>query len=139
MTQRILYVEDNPNNMLLVQRIVEADGYTLLPAKNGASGWETAVTERPDLILMDLHLPGSMTGFDLTRKIKQNADLGHIPIIALTAFGNAEAEQACLDAGCDGFLTKPADIRQIRATLRQYLPQPVTKQERNTAVTYAYI
>ena len=139
MTQRILYVEDNPNNMLLVQRIVEADGYTLLQAKDGESGWETAVTERPDLILMDLHLPGSMTGFDLTRKIKQNADLRHIPIIALTAFGNAEAEQACLEAGCDGFLTKPADIRQIRATLRQYLPQPVTTRERGTAVTYAYI
>ncbi len=139
MTQRILYVEDNPNNMLLVQRIVEADGCTLLPAKDGESGWETAVTERPDLILMDLHLPGSMTGFDLTRKIKQNANLRHIPIIALTAFGNAEAEQGCLDAGCDAFLTKPADIRQIRAILRQYLPQPVAMTKRDTAVTYAYI
>ncbi len=139
MTQRILYVEDNPNNMLLVQRIVEADGYTLLQAKDGESGWETAVTERPDLILMDLHLPGSMTGFDLTRKIKQNTDLRHIPIIALTAFGNAEAEQSCLDAGCADFLTKPADIRQIRATLRQHLPQPVVTTEQDTAVTYAYI
>jgi CheY-like chemotaxis protein len=145
MAKQILYVEDNPNNMLLVKRIVEAEGHTLLEATNAADGWQVAVTHIPDLILMDLHLPGNVSGFDLTRKIKQNAMLSQIPVVALTAFGLAEAEQAALEAGCAGFLHKPADIRQIRATIHRYLEtpaefpayQPVTQPQ--TAVTYAFI
>lgn len=121
MKKRILYVEDNPNNMLLVRRIVEADGFEFLGATEAESGWETAVSEQPDLILMDLHLPGEMNGFDLTSKIKQHPQLAHIPIIALTAFHSGAAEQSAIDAGCSGFLRKPADIRQIRAVLHQHL------------------
>ena len=140
MTQRILYVEDHPNNRLLVQRIVEAEGFTFLTAVDGESGWETAVSQKPDLILMDLHLPGTLNGFQLTQKITQYAPLAHIPIIALTAFGNDEAEQAALDAGCIDFLRKPADIRQIRQTIHQYLNEsPLVITESDTAVTFNYI
>ena len=138
MRKCILYVEDNPNNMLLVRRLVEADGFELLEATEAESGWQTAVSEQPDLILMDLHLPGEMNGFDLTSKIKQHPQLAHIPILALTAFHSAEAEQSALDAGCSGFLRKPADIRQIRAVLHQYLVKPNVAVHTDTAV-YTYI
>lgn len=138
MRKRILYVEDNPNNMLLVRRIVEADGFELLEATEAQAGWETAVSELPDLILMDLHLPGEMNGFDLTSKIKQDPQLEHIPIIALTAFHSAAAEQSALDAGCTDFLKKPADIRQIRAVLHQYLVKTNVAVHTDTAV-YTYI
>lgn len=124
MKKRILYVEDNANNMLLVKRILEAEGHLLLEATDAVSGWETAVFARPDLILMDLCLPGLFDGFELTRRIKQHPDLNHIPIVALTAWDDQEAEAKAMAAGCNGFLRKPADIRQIRATLRQFLDDP---------------
>jgi two-component system cell cycle response regulator DivK len=142
MKKRILYVEDHPNNRLLVQRIVEAEGMIFLTAVDGESGWQAASSQNPDLILMDLHLPGSLNGFELTQKIKNQAPLAHIPIIALSAFGNDEAEQAALAAGCVDFLRKPADIRQIRQTIHKYLEQAqpnLTEVESATAVTYNYI
>ncbi len=139
MTKRILYVEDHPNNRLLVERIVQAEGLTFLAAEDGETGWHTAVSQSPDLIFMDLHLPGNITGFDLTRQIKANPQLSHIPIIALTAFGSEEAEEAALAAGCDAFLCKPADIRQIRAVMYQYLGEPQFVPQQETAVVYAYI
>lgn len=121
MPKRILYVEDNANNMLLVQRLLTAEGHQMLSAVNAAEGWETAVAERPDLILMDLHLPGEMNGLALTQLIKQQPELAHIPIVALTAHHSAEVETAALAAGCAGFLHKPADLRQIRQTLHTFL------------------
>jgi two-component system cell cycle response regulator DivK len=138
MCKRILYVEDNPRNMLLVRRILEAEGHELLEAADGESGWETAVTHKPDFILMDLRLPGDISGFELTRRIKAHPDLRHIPIVALTAYGNDLAQEKALAAGCADFLTKPADIREIRATLRKFFdPEPLVEQE--TAVHYAFI
>ncbi|MCP4418539.1 MAG: response regulator [Chloroflexi bacterium] len=121
MTKRILYVEDNLNNVLLVQRLLVADGHKLLVAPDATVGLETAVTQQPDLILMDLNLPGEMNGLELTRQIKQNPQLQHIPIVALTAHDNVEVEAAALAAGCVNFLRKPADLRQIRQTLQTYL------------------
>ncbi len=123
---RILYVEDHPQNMLLVRRIVEAEGYELLEAENGTAGWETAVSQKPNLILMDLHLPGAISGVELTQKLKQDKQLQGIPVIALTAYGHGAVEEMAMAAGCDAFLHKPADIRQIRAAIRQHLnlPQP---------------
>lgn len=119
MHKRILYVEDNPQNMLLVRRILEVAGYELLEATDGEAGWQTAVHEHPDLILMDLRLPNGMSGFDLTRRLKASPQLKDIPVIALTAVDTAE--ELALSAGCDGFLRKPADIRQIRAVIHQHL------------------
>jgi len=121
MAKQILYVEDNPNNVLLVQRIVAAEGHRLLVASDAVTGWETAVTHQPDLILMDLHLPGEMNGLELTQRLKQQSDLKDIPIVALTAHDSVEVETAALAAGCSGFLRKPADLRQIRQTLHTFL------------------
>lgn len=138
MPKQVLYVEDNPNNRLLVQRIVEAEGLRFLAAADGQTGWTTAVAHRPDLIFMDLHLPGHLSGLDLTRQLKNSA-LAHIPIVVLTAFGHAEAEAAAVRAGCDGFLHKPADIRQIRQLLGHYLGELCPAHLLDTAVHLAYI
>lgn len=121
MTKRILYVEDMPQNMLLVRRIMEALGHELLEAADGETGWEAIVSHRPDLILMDLLLPGDISGFELIRRIKSHPQLNRIPVVALTAYGYDEVEQTALTAGCDGFLCKPADIRQIRAAINRFL------------------
>ena len=120
MKRRILYVEDNPNNLLLIRRILQAEGLVMLEAVDGEEGWKVAVRERPDLIFMDLLMPG-MDGFELTHKIKNTPELSHIPIIILTAYGNPEMERKATEVNCDGFLYKPADILQIQATLRQFL------------------
>ncbi|MEM7335821.1 MAG: response regulator [Chloroflexota bacterium] len=139
MSKQILYVDDNLPNRLLVKRIVEAEGYTLLEAEDAVNGWETAVANTPDLILMDLHLPGDSSGYDLTRRIKMTPNLSHIPIVAITAHGHSEAEAQAMSAGCIGFLHKPADIRQIRQTLRQYLNLSTAGIVESTAPSYAYI
>lgn len=138
MDKKILYVDDNLPNRLLVKRIVEAEGYTLLEAADAEMGWETAVAYEPQLILMDLHLPGRMNGFDLTRRIKMSATLSHIPIVAITAHGHTEAEAKAMAAGCIGFLHKPADIRQIRAVVRQFLNGATAKIIESTAPSYIY-
>ena len=116
----VLYVEDNPRNMLLVKRILEADGHTMLEATDGRAGWQMALSERPSLILVDLHLPGAMSGFDLIRRLKQHPTLQQTPVIVLTAYGEGEVERAARAAGCDEFLVKPADIRQIRAAINRF-------------------
>ncbi|RMH00961.1 MAG: response regulator [Chloroflexi bacterium] len=140
MSKRVLYIEDNPRNMLLVQRIVEAEGHEFIGAVDGESGWKTAVSAHPDLILMDLRLPGEITGFELTRRIRQHEPLHHTPIIAVTAYGSDEAEKRARAAGCDGFLCKPADIRQIQALLREYLGQkPAIKQTAPEAAKVSYV
>ena len=79
----------------------------------------------PDLILMDLRLSGDLSGFELTRRIKDAPELQHIPIIALTAYDTAE--NLALAAGCNDFLRKPADIRQIRSVIHQYLNTPTSE------------
>jgi CheY-like chemotaxis protein len=118
--RRILYIEDDPDNMLLVRRIIQTEGHEMLEAFDGESGWNVAMRERPDLIFMDLFLPG-MDGFELTRKIKNTPKLRHIPVVVLTAYGHPEMERKAKEAGCDGFLHKPAGIRQIQEVLRQFL------------------
>lgn len=120
MRKRILYIEDNPSNMLLVRRIIEAEGYEMLEAADGETGWDTIARERPDFILMDLYLPG-IDGLELTRIVKSDPQLHSIPIVVLTAHGDVEIEEAARRAGCDGFLHKPANVQQIRDTLRQFL------------------
>lgn len=138
MAKKILYVEDNFKNRLLVKRIVIAEGYEYEEAETGEAGWEAITAQKPDFILMDLRLPGEISGFELTRRIKAHPELQNIPIVVLTAYGNEQAENRAKAAGCDGFLTKPADIRQIRATLNQFLT-PEVRIKNKTTISYAFI
>ena len=120
MKKRVLYVDDNPNNRLLVKRILQAEGHEMIEAVDGESGWDTVVREAPDFIFVDLLMPGA-DGFELTRQIKSTPELSHIPIVTLTAYGSPETEKIAKEAGCDGFLHKPAKASQIQTILRQFL------------------
>lgn len=120
MKKRILYVEDNPNNMLLIRRIMQAEGHELLEAVDAESGWNLIMAQRPDFILLDLSLPG-IDGLELTRIVRADPDLQSIPIVALTAHGDADIERMAREAGCNEFLHKPAKIQQIRDAIDRYL------------------
>jgi len=124
MAKRILYVEDHLNNMLLVKRIVRAEGHQFIGAADGEKGWEMILEENPDLIFVDLWLPGQVDGFELLRRLKSDPMRKHIPTIVLTAYVGSEVEIQAKTAGCDGFLQKPADIRQIQSIIREYLKLP---------------
>jgi two-component system cell cycle response regulator DivK len=104
MSKRILCVEDNPQNMRLVRKILTHQGYEVLEAENGLIGVQIALEQQPDLILMDVNLP-DIDGLEATQRIKQKAR--QIPIVALTANAMFGDEERCLAAGCDGYISKP--------------------------------
>jgi len=125
MTHNILYIEDNPDNMMLVQRALEARGYRLLKAVNGLSGLDTAEREEVDLILLDINLP-DIDGYEVARRLRHSPkpSLLHIPIIAITANAlKGDAEKA-LDAGCDVYMSKPINIRELWARVEAFVPMP---------------
>ena len=101
--------------------ISEPDFNVVCEAGDGRDAIQCIEAHQPDLILMDLRLPGEIDGFELTRRIKADPQLSQIPVIVLTAYGDAEAQEKAKAAGCEDFLHKPADIRQIQAVLRQFL------------------
>jgi two-component system, cell cycle response regulator DivK len=117
--RKILIVEDVEYNRDLLVQLLE-DEYEILTAADGAAGIEAAARERPDLILMDLSLPG-VDGWEATRRLKAQSATENIPVIALTAHamqGDEERARAC---GCDDYLTKPIDEDQLFATLARLL------------------
>jgi len=120
MNRRLLYIEDNPSNLLLVRRIMQAMSIDMLEAIDGESGVELALREHPDLLLVDLDLPG-IDGIEVIRRIKANPTVRHVPIIVLTSHGDTENERRANAVGCSAFLRKPADIRQIRATISRFI------------------
>jgi CheY-like chemotaxis protein len=130
MAKQILYVEDHLNNMLLVKRIVEAEGHSFLTSPEGEGGWQLAVKHKPDLIFVDLRLPGEIDGYELLRWLKADTMLKDIPAVVITAYGKGDAEDRARQAGCDGFLHKPADIRQIREVIRRYVGPPAHEEKR---------
>jgi len=112
MSGRILIVDDNPINLKLASEILLASGYTIDEAINADQAQKLLVTLLPDLILMDIALPG-MDGLSLTRIIKADPRLGHVPVVALTAFAMQGDDRKAADAGCDGYITKPIDTRKF--------------------------
>jgi two-component system, cell cycle response regulator DivK len=120
MTTHILVVEDNVDSRAILRDLLTSVGYAVLEATTGPQGVCAAVTHRPDLILMDLHLPG-MDGYEATRRIKAHPALGHIPIIAVTSYALSGDDVKAFAAGCDGYVAKPFDPRTLLATLRAYV------------------
>ena len=118
--RRILLVEDNQDNMTLIADVLQSLNYAVIQATNGQQGVEIATAEKPDLILMDLSLP-QMDGWTATRHIKANPDLTQIPIIALTAHAMIGDRERALQAGCDDYLTKPINLRELATKLAQYM------------------
>ena len=122
MTRRVLVVEDNPVNLELVTELVEQEGCRVLTAGSGEAGLRLARAERPDLILMDLQLPG-MTGYEATRRLKADPATAAIPVLAITAFAMPGDDLKARKAGCNAYLTKPLDAQVFRDTLRRFLPE----------------
>jgi len=118
--KRILVVDDNPRNLKLAFDVLEDAGYEVVEAKDAEEAQIMIDRNLPDLILMDIALPG-MDGLTLTRKIKANERTKHIRIIALTAFAMKGDDQKALAAGCDGYITKPIDIHQLPVQVAEIL------------------
>jgi two-component system cell cycle response regulator DivK len=124
MTYSILYVEDNADNMRLVRRALEARGYQVHEAVNGREGLEKAKAEKPSLILLDINLP-DIDGYEVARQLRSagDANLHYTPIIAITANAlKGDAEKA-LSAGCDVYMAKPINVRELWARVEAFLPE----------------
>lgn len=118
--KRVLCVEDNTVNMLLVSRIVEAEGHELIKAEDGHVALDILDGTVPDIILLDINLPG-IDGLELARRFKADARLATVPLVATTAQVLVGDRERCLEAGCDDYLPKPLDIRKLREVIRYYL------------------
>lgn len=129
MGHNILYIEDNPDNMLLVKRVLEADGYRLLGAVTGQEGIDKAESEEVDLILLDINLP-DIDGYEVARQIRRSGKpkLAYVPIIAITANAlKGDAERA-IAVGCDVYMSKPINIRELRARVEGFVPSPKSRE-----------
>ena len=110
---KILYVEDNDDNLYMLSlRFESLAGYEIVSAPDGAEGYAKATTERPDLILMDLNLP-VVDGWEVMRRLKENAGTRDIPVIALTAHAMTGAREKAMEAGADDFDTKPVQFERL--------------------------
>jgi len=116
----ILYVEDNPENRLLIRRILEAEGYTVAEAENAAQALAFVQKQTPNLSLMDINMP-DVDGYTLTAQLKTYPHLVNVPIIALTANVMRGDRERTLAAGCDGYIQKPIDVDTLPAQIAQYL------------------
>ena len=116
----ILYVEDNADNRLLVRRVLLAEDYSMLEARNAHEALHVLKTELPDLILMDINMP-DMDGYTLTAKIKSMPGLERVPILALTANVMRGDKEKTLEAGCDGYIQKPLDVDQLTREIERFL------------------
>lgn len=121
MTSRILVVDDNAINLKLACDLLESEGFEVDRACDGQSALARLGETIPDLVLMDIGLP-DVDGLTLTRRLKADPQLRSIPVVALTAFAMKGDEQRALDAGCDGYITKPIDTRTFSDTVRRHLP-----------------
>ena len=121
MTEKtILVVEDNKMNMKLFRQMLKIGNYKHLEAVNGEEGLKIAKLHKPDLILMDIQLPG-MDGLTATRELKSDPEMAHIPVVALTAHAMQGDKQKCIEAGCNGYITKPIDTRSFLSQVADIL------------------
>lgn len=118
--ETILVIEDNDKNRKLVRVILRSKDYHILEATTAAEALSVLETTHPDLILMDIQLP-EMDGLTLTRIIKEKPELADVPIIALTAYAMKGDQQKFLDAGCDGYVSKPINTREFPQAIEAYL------------------
>ncbi len=118
--RRILIVEDNMDTYELVRFILEKNGFDTFLAMNGRDGFHAASKQKPDLIIMDLSMP-EMDGWTATRLIKSNDQTSSIPLIALTAHVLPGDRQRAMDSGCDDYITKPMDLRELVEAVERWV------------------
>lgn len=120
MSATILVVDDNPTNLKLVVNVLEFEGYTMIAARDAEEAQRILTEQMPDLILMDIQMPG-MDGLTLTRLLKADPTYRHIRIAALTAFAMKGDEDKAMEAGCDGYVTKPISTRTLPSQVAEML------------------
>ncbi|MGH6922539.1 MAG: response regulator [Propylenella sp.] len=120
MAKTVMIVEDNELNMKLFNDLLRANGYGTLPMRNGYEALDALKEERPDLIIMDIQLP-EISGLEVTRRIKQDDALKHIPVIAVTAFAMKGDEERIRQGGCEGYLSKPISVATFIQTVKSYV------------------
>lgn len=119
---KILYVEDNDDNIYMLERRLKRAGFSVTIARDGADGVARAQSDKPDLILMDLSLP-VLDGWEATRQIKRGDATSHIPLIVLTANAMAGEKEKAFEAGCDDFDTKPVEFERLLAKIKALVPR----------------
>ena len=122
MKEKILIVEDNPQNMRLIEMTLRAKGYILLKASDGEEALDMATREQPDLIIMDIQLP-RMNGLEVTKKLRKTQAFSHTPIIALTAYAMKGDRERVIEAGCDTYLPKPINTHELPEVIAEMLLQ----------------
>jgi len=127
--QTILLIEDNPLNLELARDVLQAAGYTVVDARTAEEGLRLAAAVVPQLILLDIRLPG-MNGLDAVRSLKHDVHTRDITVVALTAQAMAGDEQTAFAAGFDGYITKPINTRTLSGEVRRWLESPATERER---------
>ncbi len=126
--KKIMVVDDKEESRRLVGKVLGLRGYKVIGAGSGEEAINMAQTELPDLILMDVRLPGGIDGLEATIRIKALPQLAHIPILAMTASVRPEDMQRALDAGCSGFVRKPIDIDELPQQVADYIAQASSTQ-----------
>lgn len=117
---KVLYIEDNLDNMTLVKRVLEIEGYEVIPAGTGQEGLTKAFQNMPDIIITDINLP-DIDGYEITISLKQDKHTAHIPIIAMTANVMKKDRENVFEAGCDGYIAKPIDIDELPGQIEDFL------------------
>lgn len=116
----VLYIEDNSSNVETMDKVLTVLNHTMISARDGESGIVAAQVVQPDIILMDINLPG-ISGLEATRLLKAEPSSAHIPVIAFTAWDSSQHKEECYDAGCDAFIAKPGSINEIGDTIESLL------------------
>lgn len=118
----ILYIEDDPSNALLTQRILEARGWNVITAPNGRLGLQRARENRPDIVLLDINLP-DISGYEVAEELRNSEDphVSNVPIIAVTAYALQGDSAKVLSSGCDGYVAKPFDIQDLITVCEKFI------------------
>lgn len=117
----ILIIEDDEANSQLMEAVVQALGYDAIRTKTASNGLELAETHRPALILLDMRLPGKMSGWEFAETINENPELSNIPLIAVSVQIEAMDERRALEFGCDAYISKPFSINHLRDRIASFL------------------
>ncbi len=122
MQEKILIVEDNPQNMKLIEMTLRGKGYTLLKATDGEEALDIAMREQPALIIMDMQLP-KLNGLEVTKRLRKTLAFSHTPIIALTAYAMKGDKENFINGGCDAYVSKPINTRELPGMIAEMLRQ----------------
>ena len=121
MAKKVLIVEDNELNMKLFHDLLDAQGYETLQTREGLAALALAREHKPDLILMDIQLP-EISGLEVTKWLKEDDELAHIPVVAVTAFAMKGDEEKIRDGGCEAYIAKPISVASFMRTVERFLP-----------------